>query len=429
MHLYANMKVGDEWAMGVHSTLSPSPPPSIPEFPYPSAPPYPTSSSYTASTSGRTASNRSLSNNGHALSTTLNDPDDTPRGSWSPQLDYRAVVSLSSSPCNTTASFDGLARPDSATPKGIPSFEDLTLADIEALEELPGASGRRQSVSYRFGSDRVIKVSPHQSIHYEVKVLSYIKQVFPSIPVPQVFGARQLVTENGAMRFCMLLEHIDGMGADEAAYEWGPEETRAFMDSVNGLRQILSAHTGRQIQAVDAYKGQEAIDGGCDMGGVENGQLSTSPSSKNDNAVQDELFDHIWQTMDRGPFASEAEFVASVSVALQRRGAGAARLDLVTRMMDQLAKACTAKACFPFQHANLTLGNFLVRRQHGGGGTPQIVGVLGWGQSGFYPAWWEPAKMAASEERLMVDMAAQDDAFPQYSQHASVMLHVRDIIY
>lgn len=344
------------------------------------------------------------------------------------------MLSLNGPICTTNSDYDNVSRQGSVTPKHIPRFEDLTLSDIEALEELPGASGRRQCTSYRFGSSRVIKVSPHRNILYEARVLAYIRQAIPSVPVPDVFAVRQLRDTAGSDRFCMLMEYIDGVGADEAACEWSAEETRAFIDSVQTLRQSLSNETGRCIQAVDTRR---VTDDDCEMSddnsynNVRTAHLNPDNTEHN-LSVQDELFDHIWQTMDRGPFATEANFVDSVGVAFQRRGAGAARLDLVNRMVDQLSKPSSImEETFPLQHANLSLGNFLVRRtaQSSGGGAPEIVGVLGWGQCGFYPAWWELAKMAASEDRLLVDVAAQDDAFPQYSQHASVMLHVRDIIY
>ncbi|CAK7208746.1 hypothetical protein SEUCBS140593_000278 [Sporothrix eucalyptigena] len=235
------------------------------------------------------------------------------------------------------------------------------------------------------------------------------------------------------------MEYIDGIGADEAAYEWGSEETRAFMGSIQSIRQTLATTKSSCIQAIAMLEdigGNKNSDGDCEMsdGGYnadrEEGRLATSDSI-HDTFVQDELFDHIWQEMERGPFESEADFVKSVSVALQRRGTSAPRLDLVHRMVNQLRKACSTNESFPLQHANLTLGNFLVRRssQPGGGGTPEIVGVLGWGQAGFYPAWWDLAKLAASEDRLLVEIAMRDETFPRYSQHASVMLHVRDIIY
>ncbi|KIH90341.1 hypothetical protein SPBR_00854 [Sporothrix brasiliensis 5110] len=328
-----------------------------------------------------------------------------------------------------------MSREGSVTPTPTTNFEHITLSDIEALEELPGASGRRQCISYRFGSNRVIKVSPHRSIFYEARILAYIRQTIPSIPVPRVYGVRQLRSAAGSHRFCMLMEYIDGIGADEAACEWSTGETQMFVDSVQTLRRALLKITGRCIQAVDFCQISddtdakncdnvidEAWSARCTFHGA-GGDLPTG--------VQDELFDHIWQPMERGPFATEAHFIASVGVALQRRGTGAARIDLVSRMIDQLSTVSTSSGgTYPLQHANLSLGNFLVRRTGpSGGGTPEIVGVLGWGQCGFYPAWWELAKMAASEERLLVDAAAQDSAFPQYGHHTSVMLHVRDIIY
>lgn len=373
-------------------------------------------------------------NNAHGRHMDDTTPEDhTPRGSWHPHIDYRIMLSLDESSCTSASDYDSISRQGSVTPKHAPHFEDLTLPDIEKLEELPGASGRRRSTTYRFGHDRVIKVSPHRNILYEARMLAYIKQRLPNIPVPEVYGVRQLRDASGGDRYFILMEYIDGFGADEAACEWSPEETQLFTDSVQTLRDTLAKTTGKNIQAVDTRLNTDA---GCERSNRNVDIRTTHPvpdSAEDDLSVQDELFDHIWQTMERGPFATEADFMSSVGVALQRRGAGAPRLDLVSRMVDHLPKTCpTGRGTFPLQHANLSLGNFLVRRTSrsaGGGGTPEIVSVLGWGQCGFYPAWWELAKMAASEERLLMDIAAQDDAFPQYSQHASVMLHVRDIIY
>lgn len=357
----------------------------------------------------------------------------TPRGSWHPHIDYRIMLSIDGYSCTSVSDYDNIIRQSSVTPKHAPHFEDLTLPDIERLEELPGASGRRRSKTYRFGHDSVIKVSPHRNLLYEARMLAYIKQKLPYIPVPEVYGVRQLRDASGGDRYFILMEYIDGIGADEAACEWSPEETQIFMDSVQTLRDALAKTTGRYIQAVDTRLDTNA---GCEMSDGDANIRTARPipnSTEEDLSVQDELFDHIWQKMERGPFADEAGFMSSIGVALQRRGAGAPRLDLVSRMVDHLPKTCpTGRGAFPLQHANLSLGNFLVRRTSrsaDGGGTPEIIGVLGWGQCGFYPAWWELAKTAAYEDQLLVDIAAQDDAFSQYSQHASVMLHVRDIIY
>ncbi|CAK7231818.1 hypothetical protein SCUCBS95973_008049 [Sporothrix curviconia] len=367
-------------------------------------------------------------------SSAVDSADSKPRGSWLAHHDYRIVLSLDEPLCSADVeNGDVLIRPGSVPPRCLPKFEDLSLADIEALKEIPGSSGRRQSTAYHFGQNQVIKVSPHQSILYEARVLDYIRHNCPAIPVPRVFGVRQLCDAVGRVRFCMLIEYIDGISADEAACEWSAEETLAFMHSVQSARQTLAATTSGFIEALGLSR--EHKRGDCEMSDDWAGTrlASTAIDSKEDSdtIVQDELFDHIWQTMDHGPFVSEADFVAAVGVALQRRGAGAARLNLVRRMVDQISKSCLPREPFTLQHANLTLGNFLVRRapQARGGGTPEIVGVLGWGQAGFYPVWWELAKMAASEDRVLMDLAAQDEAFPQYSQHASVMLHVRDIIY
>lgn len=362
--------------------------------------------------------------------------DNTPRGSWVPHLDYSILITLDDSACTASADHRDPSQHGCTAPELMPCFDDLALSDIESLEELPGASGRRQCTTYRFGSSRVIKVSPHRSLFYEARVLVYIKQTCPTISVPEVFGVRQLRGATGKHFYCLLMEYIDGVSADEAACEWNVEETQEFMASVQTLQQTLAKSTRQCIQAVtlrqvtcDDYEMSDDTSHNHD-----NTVGSVSNNDDPDLTVQDELFDHIWQPMDRGPFMAEGDFIKSVGLALQRRGTGASRLDLVCRMVDQLRLSAptSTETSFPLQHANLSLGNFLVRRtshSSGGGGTPEIVGVLGWGQCGFYPAWWELAKMAASEDRLLVDMAAQDGAFSQYSQHASVMLHVRDIIY
>ncbi|CAK7220513.1 hypothetical protein SBRCBS47491_004213 [Sporothrix bragantina] len=435
--------MADDWLVETPENFQSASQPLTPELSLSSTSPSSTYSSYAPSSSlFASRSDRFLGSSppGYTV-TTVDSADITPRGSWLPNFDYHIVLSLDAPFCQTdTENDEVLSRPGSVTPRCLPRFDELSFADIEALEELPGSSGRRQSSSFRFGLSQVIKISPHRSILYEARVLAYIRRVFPTIPVPQVLDVRQLCDTTGRVRYCMLMEYIDGIGADEAACEWSYEETRAFMHSVESLRQTLAGSTSNCIQAVDG--GDESTDGDYEMSDDEpgadtavgekaSGTQLTTDDSKRDAFVQDELFDHIRQTMDRGPFTSEAVFVEAVGIAFQRRGTGAPRLDLVSRMVDQISKPCQVDEPFYLQHANLTLGNFLVRRtqQPGGGGTPEIVGVLGWGQAGFYPAWWELAKMAASEDRLLVDLAVQDEAFLRYSQHASVMLHVRDIIY
>ncbi|OAA62633.1 Protein kinase-like domain protein [Niveomyces insectorum RCEF 264] len=320
------------------------------------------------------------------------------------------------------------------------TLHHLTLADIEALEELPGSSGRRQSSAYRLGRDHVIKVSPHHGVLYEARVLAYIEGQCPGIPVPRVFGTCHLRDSAGRNRYCVLMEYIDGVRADEALCDWNADEIGTFMDAVRALQQALTTRTGRRIQAINVNEDSE-------MG---NTRVSDDDADGTSNQqVQDELFDHIWQDMARGPFDTEAAFVASIGVALRRRGADARRLELVSSMIAHLpapastmvespettsrttvntADGDTQGTRFTLQHANLTPENILVRRT-ACSSAPEIVGVLGWGQSGFYPPWWEMAKMAASEDKLMVDLAASDAAFPRYSQQVSVMLHVRDIIY
>ncbi len=336
------------------------------------------------------------------------------------------------------------------------------MADIRVLEELPGASGRRQSSAYRLGSDRVVKVSPHKSILYEAAVLSYIKQAHPRIPVPGVLGVRILhddaVAGERGVRFCMLLEYIDGICADEAVADWSVEETHEFAASLQELRRSLAAASDcciRGIGIVATADSNATGDDDCVM-------RDASPTDDVDGfSVQDEIFDHIWQTMELGPFASEHALLRAVGKAFERRAAGCERLNLVRRMMDQLPllsslpmaspsspspsttalhampmppsrssspAAVQQAGQFPLQHANLTLGNILVRRT-AQSSVPEIVGVLGWGQAGFYPPWWELAKLAASEEPLLVDVAASDRGLSLYSQHVGVMLHVRDMIY
>ncbi|KAI5919660.1 hypothetical protein F4810DRAFT_714314 [Camillea tinctor] len=166
----------------------------------------------------------------------------------------------------------------------------------------------------------------------------------------------------------------------------------------------------------------------------------------------------------RGLYGSEEEFLRDVADAVRRRGAYRSAWSLmVGRMLMDLPQqrrwlricgeieallssvsggeggrgysgGCAyredkGKGKFVLTHADLTPEHILVRYDWDED-TVEIVGIVGWGQAGFYPEWYEYVKMNLWDP----DSAFMEDRIPDrvlepWLPELSAFLHAKDIVW
>ena len=79
---------------------------------------------------------------------------------------------------------------------------------------------------------------------------------------------------------------------------------------------------------------------------------------------------------------------------------------------------------FVFTHGRLNPQNVLVK-------DGEVVGLLDWGEAGYYPRYWETVKAAFWQADLEFFLEAQERGVLEegWEQELGVMLHVRDVVF
>jgi aminoglycoside phosphotransferase len=227
---------------------------------------------------------------------------------------------------------------------------------------------------WNLGSDCILKESPYDSPAEtpwdEDEIITFI-QNNTNIPVPQVID--QWV---GADRIHFILkEKIPGETLDTLWPTMSPEQKEKMADQtaayLRELRELNSSYMGR-VDKQPLYDQMLFY--------------SVYPEPHGPFATQDQLWAAMVATITQGPephgpFATQDQlWDAMVATFKQGNGVRIPRLAL-----DRLRRQMPESAPYTYTHGDLSLSNIIVC-----GGN--VVGLVDWEWSGFFPVWWEYTK-------------------------------------
>ncbi|KAB5583098.1 kinase-like domain-containing protein [Coniochaeta sp. 2T2.1] len=277
--------------------------------------------------------------------------------------------------------------PDTSSPAESSPDTHLTLPPIVTRPNLSELRQHRQlgnnkahSHVYHISPDRVAKTGPRVTPG-EASALRLAHE--RGIPVPTVHDVYQ-DPETGW--WVLVLSHISGDILDEEWDVLAPDEKQSIFASLKTITTTLrSTKPSRCISSVDLA------------------------------GITDSLFLPRYS----GPFINETEFVQALIQSLSARQEGP-----WMQLLEKLLLAMRDHGGeFVFTHGRLNPQNVLVK-----GG--EVVGVLDWGEAGFYPRYWETAKAAFWQADLEFFLEALErGVLERWMWELGVMLHVRDVVF
>lgn len=209
-----------------------------------------------------------------------------------------------------------------------------------------------------------------------------------SVPVPRVLKTVMPGKGDGDSQDgygLIFMEYIDGCSLQVAWPSYTDEEKARTLEQLSGHLQELRRVEGGSIGPVD--------------GSVCNDQLFA-------NAVG-----------DYGPYRDEEAFRAGMAEALRSCEANS-----FTQAVINMVNAMPRSARAVLTHGDLVPRNILVRDGN-------VVGLVDWEMSGFYPEYWEYAKahfFADYDHPWMGDRAV-DEILTPYPLELAALLHTRGI--
>jgi len=300
---------------------------------------------------------------------------------------------------------------DTAT--ALTSLAPLSLDDIRQMRDASKKedqlyqclfeSQRKNNFVVRCGRDRVIKVSTSPKCWYAALAMREAKRLTGLEAIPEFYDVRWYGTLDGQQVWCTLMEHKEGVRVEEAWVEWSDDEKRSFWQQLTGVLGRFRQARGTSITAV--------------------GDAACGP--------QDRMFNFVNKLQH--PYRDEPTFLEGVSEALKRRGGLEEGEALAQQLLRGVIKNSTTQAqstTFPLTHANLD-GHILVRPSKDGDGSRiEITGLLSWGESGFYPPWWEAFKSTLDQSSALYEaFTDNDDEIESYHGQIATMRDVFAVIF
>lgn len=216
----------------------------------------------------------------------------------------------------------------------------------------------------------LIKCGPHVTIDEAITMWAVRKCLGHQIPVPELFGWRT----SGDTVF-IYMELIAGVTVHEA---WGTMTLSDKESLSDQLHQMLSAL--RQLKQEDDFVGEHEMIGwqgfeGFDTDRFESGSITRGP-------LLDRVF---YYTLKAGPFKSLDDFYTWLEWLPQRF------LEPHQRYTDPYLERMPNDTTIKFTHADVHPKNIMVSPPDSG--PLRILALIDWGQSGWYPDYWEYFKM------------------------------------
>lgn len=203
---------------------------------------------------------------------------------------------------------------------------------------------------WRLGTDRVLCERPHndrtQTPADEENIHGFLEETSPNLPVPHIFSS----WIDSAGTYFVERENIDGKNLKEV---WKTKNRRGKQALADELSQMLAELRGLQARYI---------------GRVDHTSL-----------VDQHLFNNP-QYLRMGPFSSGQEFWSAMASTLQHIPS------IPPLALEQLGREMPRCEPFTYTHGFLSKENFFVKDD-------RVVGIVGWGNSGFFPVWWEYVKL------------------------------------
>lgn len=254
----------------------------------------------------------------------------------------------------------------------------LSLSELEEHPKL--GNNRAYSHIYHISPDKVAKTGPSVT-PAEASAMRLAKD--RGIPVPTILDIYQ---DPETTWWVIIMSHIPG---DSLDILWDTLSEPSKTSILRSLRTVTSR--------LRSAKPRRYI-GSVDMTGVP---------------------DTLFLPRYSGPFVNETEFTSGLAQSLLARQEGG-WMRLLERMLMALPSHGEE---FFFTHGRLNPQNILVR-------DGEVVGLLDWGEAGFYPRYWETVK--ACFWHADVDFflgAVEEGVLEEWPSELSLMLHVRDVVF
>lgn len=273
-------------------------------------------------------------------------------------------------------------KTDSVHPDALP--DDVT---NEMLQQCRRLGDPQLSQVFLFNPTTVIKrVHPASAAMAEAAAMRLARER-TSVPVPRVLKTVMPGDGDGdgAQYGLIFMEYIEGSSLEDAWPSYTGEEKARTLAQLKDHLQDLRRVEGGPIGPVDG------------------------------SACNDQLFANA--VGDYGPYADERAFRAGMAEALRSCGANSFT-QAVVNMVDAMPTSPRAV----LTHGDLVPRNILVR-----GGN--VVGLVDWEMSGFYPEYWEYTKahFFADYDQPWMEDRAVDEILTPYPLQLAALLHTRGI--
>ena len=204
-----------------------------------------------------------------------------------------------------------------------------------------------------------------------------------SLPVPKVLDA---YIDTKSKHACIVMEYIDGRPLDE---EWDSYDETQKQCVSSQLKHFLDEI--RQIPG--AFVG--SVDGSC---------------------CKDQLFNYVPTLC--GPFQSEHAFHQGLINAVKGKGSDPWK-DLIIRFLKGMPPHKIV-----LTHNDIAPRNILVRNAN-------VVGIVDWELSGFYPEYWEYVKAFCFPDwkSSWIKEGVVDRILDPYLLELAYIIHARDVIW
>ncbi|KAG6995853.1 hypothetical protein G7Y79_00041g078050 [Physcia stellaris] len=234
---------------------------------------------------------------------------------------------------------------------------------------------------YRINPTTVVKTSEAVRMT-EAASMRFVGEI-TSIPVPKVSDA---FVEEESKNVCIVMEYINGRPLDQVWDSYNKTQKDQIVEKLKQYMAELRRIPGTFIGSVDGTH------------------------------CNDQFFDQ--NPKSYGPFDSEKSFNDGLIRAIQARG-----LNTWTEMVVRFIQALP-KHEIVFTHNDLAPRNILVREGN-------VVGILDWEFSGFYPQYWEYVKALywPDWQSSWIKEKVVDRILQPYLLELAYLLHARELIW
>lgn len=237
---------------------------------------------------------------------------------------------------------------------------------------------------FRFNATTIVKrINPASAVRAEVAAMQLVRER-TSVPVPRVL--KTVIPNDDEDKYGIIfMEYMDGSSLQDAWPLYTAEDKQSVMTQLKGYFHQLRQIEGDYIGSIDK------------------------------SVCNDQLFAN--RENDYGPYKDEEAFRAGIAQSLRACDANA-----FTQTVVNMVNAMPKSKRTVLTHGDLAPRNILVRDGN-------VVAIVDWEMSGFYPEYWEYAKahFFADYDHAWMEDGALDGILDPFRLELAALLHTRGI--